>query len=66
MSSQIWCYLKFPKRGVVGGWWEDVQKSKAAQNGVKHGLILEFLRSDDIFEISWVSLTSRQTSIQIP
>ena len=26
-------------------------KIKVAQNGVKHGLVLEFLRSDEIFEI---------------
>ena len=28
-------------------------KIKVAQNGMKHGLVLEFLRSDEIFEI-WV------------
>ena len=27
------------------------QKIKVAQNGMKHGLVLEFLRSDEIFEI---------------
>ena len=26
-------------------------KIKVAQNGMKHGLVLEFLRSDEIFEI---------------
>ena len=26
-------------------------KIKVAQNGMKHGLILDFLRSDEIFEI---------------
>ena len=38
-------------------------KIKVAQNGVKHGLILEFLRSDDFFEFLWVSLTSKLTDI---
>ena len=47
MSSQIWCFLKFPLCGGVGGG----PKIKVAQNGVKHGLVLEFLRSDEIFEI---------------
>ena len=44
-SSQIWCFLKFPLC------WGGGSKIKVAQNGVKHGLILEFLRSDEIFEI---------------
>ena len=55
-SSQIWCFLKFP---LWGG-----QKIKVDQNGVKHGLVLEFLRSDEIFEIWSEKLTGQQASKQ--
>ena len=40
------------------------QKIKVDQNGMKHGLILEFLRSDEIFEIWSEKLTGRQASKQ--
>ena len=46
---------------VVGG---GGQKIKVAQNGMKHGLILEFLRSDEIFEIWSEKLTGQQASKQ--
>ena len=39
----------FPRWGV--GWGSRDKKIKVAQNGVKHVLILEFLRSDEILEI---------------
>ena len=45
--------------GVGGG-----QKIKVDQNGMKHGLVLEFLRSDEIFEIWSEKLMGRQTSKQ--
>ena len=38
-------------------------KIKVAQNGLKHVLVLEFLRCEEIFEISCVSLTSKHASI---
>ena len=38
------------------------QKIKVAQNGVKHGLVLEFLRSDEIFEIWSKKLTGQQAN----
>ena len=38
------------------------QKIKVDQNGVKHGLVLEFLRSDEIFEIWSEKLTGQQAS----
>ena len=38
------------------------QKIKVAQNGVKHGLVLEFLRSDEIFKIWSEKLTGQQAS----
>ena len=47
MSSQIWCFLKFPLCWGGGG----VPKIKVDQNGMKHGLVLEFLRSDEIFKM---------------
>ena len=34
-----------------GGGGGGVQKIKVAQNGMKHGLVLEFLRSDEIFKM---------------
>ena len=40
------------------------QKIKVAQNGVKHGLVLEFLRYDEIFEIWSENLTGQQASKQ--
>ena len=40
-------FSKFPLCWGGGGG----PKIKVAQNGVKHGLVLEFLRSDEIFEI---------------
>ena len=40
--------MKFSKWWGGGG---GGQKIKVAQNGMKHGLVLEFLRSDEIFEI---------------
>ena len=48
----VWTYIKpnvvFSKIPfTLGGG----PKIKVAQNGVKHGLVLEFLRSDEIFEI---------------
>ena len=58
MSSQIWCFLKFPLC------WGGGQKIKVDQNGMKHGLVLEFLRSDEIFEIWSEKLTGQQTSKQ--
>ena len=60
-SSQIWCFLKFPLLGGGGG---GGQKIKVAQNGVKHGLVLESLRSDEIFEIWSEKLTGQQASNQ--
>ena len=52
MSSQMWCFLKFPfTLGGGGGGGGGGPKIKVAQNGMKHGLVLEFLRSDEIFEI---------------
>ena len=45
MSSQIWCYLKFPLQRGKGG----VPPKKVPQNCLKHVLVLEFLRSDEIF-----------------
>ena len=39
------------------------QKIEVAQNGVKHGLVLEFLRSDEIFEI-WSEKLTGATSKQ--
>ena len=44
-SSQIWCFLKFPLC------WGGGPKIKVDQNGMKHGLVLEFLRSDEIFKM---------------
>ena len=44
-----------------GGIWG--QKIKVAQNSLKHILVLEFLKSDEIFEFSWV-VTSKQATIQ--
>ena len=61
MSSQIWCYLKFPLPGGGGGGGNP--KIKVAQNGLKHGLVLEFLRSDEIIEILCVRLTRIHPSI---
>ena len=54
MSSQIWFYFIF---------WEGVwgPKIKVAQNVLKHILVLEFLKSDGIFEISYV-LTNKTAS----
>ena len=40
------------------------QKIKVDQNGVKHGLVLEFLRSDEIFEIWSAKLTGQQANKQ--
>ena len=39
-------------------------KIKVDQNGMKHGLILEFLRSDEIFEIWSKKLMGQQASKQ--
>ena len=36
------------------------QKIKVDQNGVKHGLVLEFLRSDEIFKIWSEKLMGQQ------
>ena len=48
------------KRGGGGGGGGGVEsKIKVAQNGLKHVLVLDFLRSDEIFEISSVG-TSNQ------
>ena len=49
---------------VGGGGGGGGQKIKVAQNGVKHGLVLEFLRSDEIFEIWSEKLTGQQASKQ--
>ena len=48
--------------GVEGG--GGGLKIKVAQNGVKHGLVLEFLRSDEIFQNLVCELTSKQGSKQ--
>ena len=50
MSSQIWCYFIFSGygRGVRG------QKIKVTQKDLKHILVLEFLKCDQIFEILYV------------
>ena len=45
VSSQIWCYL------IWGGVMDLGSKIKVAQNSLKHILVLEFLRSDEMFEI---------------
>ena len=53
MSSQIWCYGGGEGRGR-GGEWEGVvwgQNIKVAQSDLKHFLVLEFLKSDEIFKI---------------
>ena len=39
--------MKFSKGGGGGG----SKNPKLLTNGMKHGLVLEFLRSDEIFEI---------------
>ena len=49
--------ISFMLGGGGGG-----QKIKVDQNGMKHGLILEFLRSDEIFEIWSEKLTGQQAS----
>ena len=53
-SSQIWCYLIFGGDDGSGGGGMGIwgQKIKVAQNSLKHILVLEFLKSDEIFEIS--------------
>ena len=57
MSSQIWCYLKFPLPTKEGG------RRWGAQNDVKHILVLEFLRSDDLVGGgSMKKLTDNQTN----
>ena len=43
----VFSKIPFTRGGGGGGG----PKIKVAQNGVKHGLVLEFLRSDEIFEI---------------
>ena len=48
--------MKFSK------WGGGAKKIKVAQNGMKHGLVLEFLRSDEIFEIWSEKLTGQQAS----
>ena len=50
--------------GGGGGGGGGGQKIKVDQNGMKHGLILEFLRSDEIFEIWSKKLTGQQASKQ--
>ena len=59
MSSQIWCYLKFPLPTGNGG-----SPKKVAQNNVKHILVLEFWRSDDFWGVveggAMKKLTSQQ------
>ena len=50
--------------GGGGGGGGGCPKIKVAQNGMKHGLVLEFLRSDEIFEIWSEKLTGQQTSKQ--
>ena len=50
--------MKFSKWGGRG------QKIKVPQNDVKHGLVLEFLRSDEIFEIWSKNLMGQQASKQ--
>ena len=66
-KKKIWKFflgglnIRQAKSGVIskslygGGGGSGVRKS-VAQSGVKHGLILEFLRSDDICEISCLRL----------
>ena len=49
MSSHTWCYLIFSGVGGVGVFGGP--KIKVAQNGLKRILVLEFLRSNEIFEI---------------
>ena len=44
VSSQIWCQKFFPLVGEGGG-----GPKKVAQNELKHILVLEFLRSDDLW-----------------
>ena len=57
MSSQIWCYLKFPTNWGSGG-----PQNKVAQNDMKHILVLEFLRSDDfVGGVSMKKLTDTQS-----
>ena len=51
--------ISFSRGGGGLGVWG--LKIKVAQNGVKHVLILEFLRSDDIWEISCLRLTHTLT-----
>ena len=46
MSSHIWHHLKFPLQWGMG-------RGGVPQNGLKHVLVLEFLRSDD-FGWGWV------------
>ena len=48
----------------MGGWGGGGQKIKVDQNGMKHGLVLEFLRSDEIFKIWSEKLTGQQASKQ--
>ena len=52
--------MKFSKWGGGGG---GGQKIKVAQNGGEHGLVLEFLRSNEIFKIWSEKLTGQQASI---
>ena len=53
MPSQIWCYLIFGDYGggCGGGGVPGVKKFKVVQNGLQHILVLEFLRTHEIFEI---------------
>ena len=61
MSSQIWCYVIFGGDDDVcvcgGGGEGEAKKIKFTQDGVKHVLVLEFLRSEQICEF-FCELTS--------
>ena len=52
--------LVFSKISFIGG--GGGQKIKVDQNGMKHGLVLEVLRSHEIFEIWSKKLTGQQAS----
>ena len=47
----VFSKIPFTLGGGGGGGGGGSPKIKVAQNGVKHGLVSEFLRSDEIFEI---------------
>ena len=67
ISKKIFSVRTYVKPNLVFSkisFYVGVQNSKFAQNGVKHGLVLEFLRSDEIFEIWSEKLTGQQASKQ--